>query len=687
MFFHIFYNIYFSEAGLGEFDDIDFAQGVKVSDGVALRHRIVDGRFQNKKYSILRTLILLMLQIFVQKAIGGCAIGLAGGAGIIFVLSMLHRRHGKEENIVQVTAVLGLVYLNYYVAEVVLHTSGVIATLAAGLSIKFFGRAAINNIHLMDDFFSITEHILNTILFSLGGLVWGRTIVENHEKEYWTASHWGYLILLYVLLHVIRAVLFVSAYPITSRIGLKSNWKETTFQIYGGLRGAVGIALAIALDNELDGYADDESLDEERRHVGQVYGMVGGIAFLTLFINGATAGPFLKWLGLADSTDARHKIIEAYRAHLRAELTDILVKLLTEKKFKSVDFSFVQRHIEYLSDLTLDQLVEAVEKLKQSTPTSEYAPPYLQNLLSVLEDDEGLLHEDERYAILWESPEMYARNRRMEKRKRGRMSTGRLSMIFTHTEGDSLSLTKLRLKELRLLFISMLKAQYENLVDEGLLSSQHGLTIALEQSLEMARTDVNEGGDLNDLQHLQQFHNVALKCVKFAEKSSFWLIGGDVKKSVEEINGRGRIMEAFAFISAHEGAQAFFQEHLGDADSDLSEPGRTVLGESKKQVEKIEKDLNSNELKAIATEVSTHKLCDILLTRGIMYVENLVEFGLLKESEAEEMIEDMTHIQKAVSRAKCVNMNSVPETIEEGNEKLAALEEEPKESAANDEVS
>ena len=368
---------------------------------------------------------------------------------------MLNRRFGKEENIVQVTAVFGLVYLNYFVADLVCKTSGVIATVAAGLTVKFFGRGSINDIHLMDDFFSITEHILNTILFSLGGLVWGRVLFTNHSNGNWHAHDWGYMILLYVLLHVIRAFLFVAVYPITTRIGLGTNWQETTFQIYGGLRGAVGIALAITLENELADYVDNENLstEEEQKGVAQVYIMVGGMAFLTLFINGATAGPLLKWLGLADSTEEREKIIEAYRVHLRAQQIDAFVKLLTNERFKHIDFLFVQEHIPFLADLTLEQLVEAVEKLKDTTRSSAYSPPYLQNVLPNMKNEQGVTSEEflemESYDILKESPEKLARMQRIEKRKRGRLSTNRSSMLLM-MKGDPLST-----KELRLLFISI----------------------------------------------------------------------------------------------------------------------------------------------------------------------------------------------------------------------------------------
>jgi NhaP-type Na+/H+ or K+/H+ antiporter len=61
-------------------------------------------------------------------------------------------------------------------------------------------------------------------------------------------SYQGYLVLLYVLLIVIRFVLVFGLYPITSRIGLGTNVRESVFMSYGGFRGTVGIALALSLN-------------------------------------------------------------------------------------------------------------------------------------------------------------------------------------------------------------------------------------------------------------------------------------------------------------------------------------------------------------------------------------------------------------------------------------------------------
>ena len=61
----------------------------------------------------------------------------------------------------------------------------------------------------------------------------------------------GYLFLLYVLVTAIRFFLMFAFYPVTSRIGIGTTWPEAVFMSYGGLRGAVGIALALSLHAEV----------------------------------------------------------------------------------------------------------------------------------------------------------------------------------------------------------------------------------------------------------------------------------------------------------------------------------------------------------------------------------------------------------------------------------------------------
>ena len=63
----------------------------------------------------------------------------------------------------------------------------------------------INDPEMMSAFWGLVEQLLNTLLFALGGLVFGGIISNHGEREgYWTAKEWGYLLLLWVLLLVQR---------------------------------------------------------------------------------------------------------------------------------------------------------------------------------------------------------------------------------------------------------------------------------------------------------------------------------------------------------------------------------------------------------------------------------------------------------------------------------------------------
>lgn len=104
----------------------------------------------------------------------------------------------------QVTASVTAAYLCYYTAEAVLGMSGVIAVVTLGVMTKFFSSSLINDTEMMEKFWVMLEHILNSLLFNLGGMVWGR-IVSGQDPEHkisfeFTASDYGYIVLVFVLL-------------------------------------------------------------------------------------------------------------------------------------------------------------------------------------------------------------------------------------------------------------------------------------------------------------------------------------------------------------------------------------------------------------------------------------------------------------------------------------------------------
>ena len=119
-----------------------------------------------------------------------------------------YSRLSGEDNLVQVVLTITAAYLVFYTSEIAAHCSGIIAVMCCGITVKAFGETLINDSHLTHNFWHITEHLLNTLLFALAGCVWGDVIAVDSYTEGLNGSFggkdWGFLLLLYALVIAIR---------------------------------------------------------------------------------------------------------------------------------------------------------------------------------------------------------------------------------------------------------------------------------------------------------------------------------------------------------------------------------------------------------------------------------------------------------------------------------------------------
>ena len=299
VFYTIFSNMFLSELGVG------LGETYSVGEGFAL---------------------------FFRMSLGGAAVGIAFGFGLVALLFHLNRRLDLEENVVQVATTATVAYLSFYTAEIVLGMSGVISVVLTGITASTFGGGMINSRNLMESFWHLLEHLLNTVLFTLGGIVWGSIISNSDDRlSKFQAKDWGFLFLLYVFVNCIRFFLMFAFYPLLSRVGLGWRYKEALFVSYSGLRGAVGIALAVSLDNEVFAATTEDDV-VARDYTTTLFGHVGGIAFLTLWINGTLAGPLLKKLGLTKPTETRERVVKRFEKTYYNRMLDNFICLLVDPR-------------------------------------------------------------------------------------------------------------------------------------------------------------------------------------------------------------------------------------------------------------------------------------------------------------------------------------------------------------------
>ncbi|GKY99725.1 hypothetical protein MPSEU_000926500 [Mayamaea pseudoterrestris] len=567
--------------------------------------------------------------LFCRKALGGVAVGLFFGFATLAVLGILNRRFTREENVMEVAASLGLIYAGYFVADYVWAMSGVLATVVQAITIKLYGRAVINDKRLLEDFWTLIESLLNTVLFTLAGITYGSILVENDAT--FDAREWGYLIVLYLFLMVIRTVIFAVAYPITKRIGLSTNIKETIFQIHAGLRGAVGITLALALNAEVrylvgTGQIDSIYLDQTRR----VFGFIGGISFMTLVINAPTCKPLLIYLNLSESSEIRDKIIQTYHAAFRKQAITEMVNLLAQPRFQHVNFSFIDHHISFLADLSTSELMEAVDRRKASTPPDEYTEPHLSKILPHLA---GRVDDAEAAeAPLLVNPRADKVNDQLQTLTESKVVTPEL-------------IASPNLIECRALFLDLLRSAYDLQVSEGELVQRLFLTVALERSLDLACDQVANGKPLTDWTYVNAIDPALVKFDRTVKNNPALFkclecISPGIREKWKQASFRLNIERAMAFMAAHRYAQDFFRRDFDDADPELSEAARLVLEESQTEWHKAEKALNRRDQTFVERSVS-HKFCSILLHSSIVYIGKLVDQGLLREQEAEKWVEEV----------------------------------------------
>merc|ERR1719313_856597 len=89
--------------------------------------------------------------------------------------------------------------------------------------------------------------------------------------------------------------------------GTHVSWEEVIVMTWSGLRGAVGLAMAIVVDLEPN---------INRKMGSRIMFHVGGIAALTTLVNATTASKLLAFLGLTKTPMLRAKMIEELEAKM-----------------------------------------------------------------------------------------------------------------------------------------------------------------------------------------------------------------------------------------------------------------------------------------------------------------------------------------------------------------------------------
>lgn len=219
---------------------------------------------------------------FAWDFLGGTVLGAATGRLGCLVLGRLDGTGPAE-----VTFSLALAYLTYALGDHFLGVSGVVAVVAAGLA---FGQGGRNRV---------------------GAAAWQRLAAVWQQLSFWAASlifvlaamfvpallgraSWrdlGLLAVLVIAATAARALILYAVLPLITRLTgtdpVQMPYRHV--MLWGGLRGAVTLALALAA-------GETAGLSPDVRHLVTV--LAAGYVLFTLFVQATTLRPLLRALGL-----------------------------------------------------------------------------------------------------------------------------------------------------------------------------------------------------------------------------------------------------------------------------------------------------------------------------------------------------------------------------------------------------
>ncbi len=219
---------------------------------------------------------------FALAFVGGVVLGLLAGKLLVEGIRRLDELKAAET-----TLTVAAPYLVFIAGEQFLHVSGVVAVVTLGLCVSAWGKTALtpeNWRHLQN----VWEQIAfwaGSLVFILAAIVVPRLIPEAGLVNV------AMVLALTVAALVARGGVLFLLLPLLSaaRLTKKVGWEYKIAILWGGLRGAVTLALVLAV-------VETEGLAEEAKQIVVV--TATGFVLFTLFVNGITLRTVIRKLGL-----------------------------------------------------------------------------------------------------------------------------------------------------------------------------------------------------------------------------------------------------------------------------------------------------------------------------------------------------------------------------------------------------
>ena len=253
--------------------------------------------------------------VTVRMSVLGPLLGVA--LGIISCKWLQFNASADRDANVEVICTLAMPFLVFYLAETAfgpaMQMSGVLAVVCYGLVFASpFGKVCIdpNVEHFLHEFWGMVGHLINTLIFILSGAL---ILLKLDLDSPTIAQDLAFGVISYLCMTIYRSIVMFGVIPLFRRGHYGYDWRDALTISWGGLRGAVGLALAVSVfgDTKLTdetGMFGDRSSAMHFRQVVLVHCSL--TVLLTLLINAPSSGPILKLIGLTKLSSTRVSMLQ-----------------------------------------------------------------------------------------------------------------------------------------------------------------------------------------------------------------------------------------------------------------------------------------------------------------------------------------------------------------------------------------
>ena len=262
---------------------------------------------------------------FFIVTLGGVAIGACIGLFTLYLFKNVF-----NDALFEITAIIGSAYLTFYIAES-FHLSGVIGLVTLGLIMAGRGKTRISPEvgHFLHEFWVLAAFIANTLIFIIVGVI----IAHRTRFEFEDFIDLG---IIYVGIHLIRGLIIFILFPAMKKIGYGVTVKDSIVLWWGGLRGVIGLAMALIV-------AGEASIDHEVRD--QFLFITAGIVLLTSLINATTIKSLVRGLGLTRMPLAKATIVAHTIENLNLSSKKRLELMKKDRFMGGADWETVEKYL------------------------------------------------------------------------------------------------------------------------------------------------------------------------------------------------------------------------------------------------------------------------------------------------------------------------------------------------------